>query len=92
MSGYRHLELLSRGPVSMVRPLNHRPLHPEAVAELANEWNSIADDCQTLLVDCSNATVLNSEMLTKLIALQRRLTPRLIAWRTHLARITSSIA
>ena len=75
MAKYRHLELLSRGPVSMVRPLNHRPLHPEAVAELASEWNSVADraNCRSLCVDLSNLDIVNSDMLSKLIVLQRRL-------------------
>jgi anti-anti-sigma factor len=75
MPAYRHLELLSGGPVSRVRLLNHRPFSAEQVAELTSEWNSIADrvDCQSLLVDCSNVRHLNSEMLSRLIVLQRRL-------------------
>jgi len=75
MPKYRHLELLSRGPVSRVRLLNHRPFCPEDVAELTCEWNCVADraDCQVLFVDCSNIQRLNSEMLSKLILLQRRL-------------------
>jgi anti-anti-sigma factor len=75
MSGYHHIELLSRGPVFVVRLLNHRPLRDQVVEELVREWNSVADraDCQTLLVDCSNVAVLNSDMLSKLIQLQKRL-------------------
>lgn len=75
MSSYRHLELLTRGPVSVVRLLNHRSLLDEEVAELVIEWNSIADDadCQTLLLDFSDVEMLNSEMLSRLILLQRRL-------------------
>ena len=75
MPEYRHLELLSRGPVSVVRLLNHRPFCEEEVAELVAEWNSVADraDCRTLFVDCSNVQLLSSEMLGKLILLRRRL-------------------
>jgi len=77
MPKYRHLELLNGGPVSKVRLLNHRPYDygGDAVAELAGEWNSVADgaDCRSLVVDCSNVCHLSSEMLSKLILLQRRL-------------------
>ena len=75
MPQYRHFELLSRGPVSRVRLLNHRPLCPEKLAELTAEWNSVADraDCRALYVDCSNVRLLNSELLSKLILLERRL-------------------
>lgn len=75
MPGYRHLELLSRGPVSRVRIRNHGPFGDDQVAALAGEWNSVADraDCQTLFVDCSNVRHLSSELLSKLIVLQRRL-------------------
>ena len=42
---------------------------------MTDEWNSVADcaDCQTLFVDCSNVEVLSSEMLSRLVQLQRRL-------------------
>ena len=75
MPEYRHLELLCRGPVSRVRILNHGPFCDERIAALASEWNSIADraDCRALIVDCSNVRALRSEMLSKLILLQRRL-------------------
>ena len=75
MPNYRHLELLSDGPVSRVRLLNHGRFCAENVAELTDEWNSVADcaDCRTLFVDCSNVDVLGSEMLSKLVLLQRRL-------------------
>ena len=75
MSKFQHLELLSRGPVTTVRLLSCRPYSVGELVELTNEWNSIADraDCQTLLVDCSNVQLLSSEMLSKLILLQRRL-------------------
>ena len=72
MPKYRHLELLSSGPVSRVRLLNHMPFCAEKVAELTGELNSLAD-CQTLVMDCSNVTVLSSEMLSSLILLQQRL-------------------
>ena len=75
-SSIGHFELLSRGPVSRVRLLDHRPFCQEKVAELTSEWNSVADraDCRALVVDCSNVKLLSSEMLSKLILLQRRLT------------------
>ena len=75
MSHYRHSELLSRGPVCVVRLASHRPFNEEEVNELVTEWNSVADraDCQTLVVDCSNVTVLSTDILGKLILLARRL-------------------
>ncbi len=75
MIKYRRLELLSRGTTSKVRLLNHRPYCAEKVAQLSSEWNAVADrvDCRTLVVDCSNVQLLSSEMLSKLILLQRRL-------------------
>jgi anti-anti-sigma factor len=75
MPTYRHLELLSRGPVSRVRLLNHRTFCAQEVAELTSEWNSVVDraDCQTLFLDCSTVQFMGSEMLSKLILLQRRL-------------------
>ncbi|MEI8375501.1 MAG: STAS domain-containing protein [Planctomycetota bacterium] len=75
MNQYRYLELLSGGPVSRVRLLNHRPFCAEEVEALAREWNSVADGsaCLTLVMDCSNFQLLSSEMLGKLILLQRRL-------------------
>ena len=75
MSGYRYLELLSSGPVSVVRLLNHRPFYDPGINELVAEWNAVADlaACHTLLVDCSNVEIASSEMLAKLISLQRRL-------------------
>ena len=75
MYSYRHLELLYRGPVSVVRLRNHRSYYGKEIAELTCEWNSVADlaDCQTLFVDCSHVHRLNSEMLCKLILLHRRL-------------------
>jgi len=75
MVAYNHLELLSRGPVSVVRLLNHKLRFQEEVDELAAEWSVVADcpDCRTLVVDCSRCPVLRSEMLSKLISLERRL-------------------
>jgi anti-anti-sigma factor len=75
MSGYRHIELLREGRVFVVRLLDHRSPCEEAVAELVAEWNSVADraDCRVLSVDCSNVPIMSSEMVSKLISLQRRL-------------------
>jgi len=75
MCGYRHLVVVSLGSISKVRLLNHRLSSNEEVAELANEWNSVADraDCQALLVDCADVQLLSSEELSRLISLHRRL-------------------
>jgi anti-anti-sigma factor len=76
MPEYRHLEVLSLGPVSRVRILNHRRFYDEEeVAELTNEWNSITDrtDCHAFFVDCSDVQFPSSEMLSRLILLDRRL-------------------
>ena len=75
MPQYRYLELLGSGPVSRVRLLTQGPLGGERIAELAEEWNSVADhaECRTLVVNCSKIEVLSSEMLSKLVLLQRRL-------------------
>ena len=78
MLDYQHLELLSAGPVSTVRLLNQRPFRADKVVELTAEWNSVADraDCHALVVDCSNVRLLSSEILSKLLLLQRRLKRR----------------
>ena len=75
MYPYRHFELLNRGPVSRVRLLNPMPMCQEEIAELTEEWNSVADgvDCRELVVDCSNVRLVNSGILGTLIVLQRRL-------------------
>ncbi|MGA2254692.1 MAG: STAS domain-containing protein [Thermoguttaceae bacterium] len=71
----QHLEVLSRGPLSRVRLLTDRPFDAETFAELTAEWNSVADrvDCLALLVDCSKVQFLSSEILSRLVLLQRRL-------------------
>jgi anti-anti-sigma factor len=78
MLNYRYLDVVDRGPVSRVSILNHKPFAADEIAELTKEWNSVADesDCQALFVDFSNVKVLSSEMLSKLILLQRRLKKR----------------
>ena len=76
MPKYRHIEVLRLGPVSRVRLLNHRRFYDEEeAAELTSEWNSVADraDCHAFFVDCSNVQVLSSEILSRLISLDRRL-------------------
>ncbi len=76
MAKYRHLELLSSGPVTRVRLVDQTPAyHEQEIAELVAEWNAVAEaaDCQTLVMDCSNVKLLSSVMLSKLIVLQRRL-------------------
>lgn len=75
MAGYRHLELFSRGPISVIRLLSQRRYSLEEVAELVEEWNCVADhpDCRTLVVDCSRVVVLSSAVLGRLIALEQRL-------------------
>jgi anti-anti-sigma factor len=58
-----------------VRLLGHRPIRAEKTAKLTNEWKCVADGagCQALVVDCSNVQLLGSEILSKLILLQRKL-------------------
>ena len=75
MSAYRHIELGCEGRVFVVRLLDPKPSSEEYVAEVVTEWNSVADrvDCQTLFVDCSKVQLLTSEVVCKLITLQRRL-------------------
>ena len=76
MPKYRHLELLRTGPVTSVRLVGPSPAyHENQIAELAAELNSVAEaaDCRTLIMDCSNVKILSSEMLSKLILLQRQL-------------------
>jgi anti-anti-sigma factor len=75
MSGNRHLELARSGAVSEVRLLHHMPVPNEAAEVIAAEWNSLAEisGCHTLFVDCSRLQFLSSDMLSKLILLQRRL-------------------
>ena len=51
MPEYRHLELLSSGAVTRVRLVPRLPVyHQKEIAELAAEWNSVAEttDCRTL--------------------------------------------
>jgi anti-anti-sigma factor len=78
LSDLIHLELLGLGPVSTVRLPHQGPFcleNLENVDTLVSELNSVADrsDCQTLVVDCSRVTILCSDILSKLIVLQRRL-------------------
>jgi anti-anti-sigma factor len=75
MSTFQHLELLNDGPIALVRLVHPRLICDNDIEELTKEWNSVADgvECRTLLLDCSNVKVLCSEMLSKLIGLQRRL-------------------
>lgn len=76
MASYKHLELLSSGAVCKVRLVDQWPAyHEQEIRELVAEWNSVVESgpCRTLIMDCSNVKVLSSEMLSKLILLQRRL-------------------
>ena len=75
MSSFRHLELLRLGPDPAVRLVDRTPSDSEVIDDISREWECIADhaDCKTLLVDCAEVARLSSEMLSKLIVLQRRL-------------------
>ena len=57
------------------RRLNPVPMCQEEIAELTEEWDSVADgvDCRGLVVDCSNVRLVNSGIFSTLIVLQRRL-------------------
>ena len=69
-----HVEQLSCGPVSVVRLENLRPAHAYRPEDLSL-WLSLADRVKTrkLLIDCSRVEFLSSEMLSRLILLQRRM-------------------
>ena len=76
MFKFRHLELSRRGPVSRIRLLSRGHHYcSQDILQLTREWNAVVDDadCRVLVVDCANMAFLNSEMLSKLILLQRRL-------------------
>ena len=71
----QHLELLETGLVTRMRLMDERPAFGKEAAELAKEWNGVVDrtHCRTLIMDCSNIAILTSEMLSKLVLLERRL-------------------
>jgi anti-anti-sigma factor len=75
MPSHRHLELRNCGSDLVVRLPKHGRLYDEQLAEMAAEWNAVADraDCQTLCLDCSKSETLSSEMLSKLIVLHQRM-------------------
>jgi anti-anti-sigma factor len=75
MVAYSHIKRLGGGPVLTVRLPDHGQLLQEEVDDLAAEWNVMADrpDCRMIVVDCSQVVVLRSQMLAKLILLQRRM-------------------
>jgi anti-anti-sigma factor len=75
MAEFQHFDLLSSGAVSRIRLRNLRREWNDDFTALASEWNPIADraDCRTLVVDCSGFQYLSSDLLSKLILLQRRL-------------------
>jgi anti-anti-sigma regulatory factor len=75
MSNYRHIEFCREGRHFVVRLLDLGPSNDEEVLQAVAEWNSVADraDCHALCVDCSSIHLLSSEMVCKLISLQRRL-------------------
>jgi len=74
MFRYRHLELLCRGPRTVVRVVD-QTLRQEDIEDVAREWNHVADctHCRKLVVDCSNMEVVGTGVLSKLLVFQRRL-------------------
>ena len=74
MCGFPHVEQLSCGPVTVVRlesPASMEPQQPDGLTQ----WMALADQVKNgkLLVDCSSIGLMSSEMLSRLILLQRRL-------------------
>ena len=66
------------GLVSQRRRLDHGSFPAGRIANLTLRWKPAGDraNCQALFVDCWNVRVLNSQMLSKLIVLERQLKQR----------------
>jgi anti-anti-sigma factor len=77
MSGFPGVEQMSCGPVSVIRLENCRPSESYPAEDL-DQWMMLADrmTTRTLYVDCSNVEFMSSEMLSRLILLQRRMRQR----------------
>lgn len=75
MPHYRYLELLETGTTTTARLLSHGYIYDQELAEVEAEWNSVADRAQgqTLVLDCSLVNRLSTDVLSKLIVLQRRI-------------------
>lgn len=75
MSGYRHLDVRSHGSVGFVHLLDPRLVYDREIQGLVGELNVIADygGYRTLVVVCTTVESMGSEMLSRLISLQRRL-------------------
>jgi anti-anti-sigma factor len=74
MPGLSHIEHLSCGPISVVRLERQRPSELHASNDLS-QWLSIAEKtrCQKLVIDCSNIEFMSSDMLSRLVMLQRKM-------------------
>jgi anti-anti-sigma regulatory factor len=75
MPHYRYLELLETGTTTTARLLSHGYIYDQELAEVEAEWNSVADLAagKTLVLDCSLVHRLSTDILSKLIVLQRRM-------------------
>jgi anti-anti-sigma factor len=74
MCGFPQVEQMSCGPVSVVRLENYRPSETYQLED-RDQWMALVDraHARKLLIDCSNVEFLSSEMLSRLIVLQRRM-------------------
>jgi len=81
MCGFPSLEQMSCRPISVIRLENYRLV--ESCAEHGQtddlaQWIELAERVKTrkLYVDCSNVEYMSSEMLSRLMLLQRRMKQR----------------
>ena len=77
MCGFPGVEQMSCGPISVLRLEDYRPSEVCQGDDLP-QWIALVDRVKTrkLFVDCSNVEFMSSEMLSRLILLQRRMKQR----------------
>lgn len=71
MHGLIHTEGPPCGQTTVVALESRRPMERQAIENL-NQWMAMAG-CRKLVVDCSKVEFMSSEMLSRLVTLQRRL-------------------
>ena len=78
MFEFRHLDVSRHGGCFMVRLPEHRLIHQQQIQEMAGELHDLAarEDCQAVMLDLSNVERLSSEILGKLLGLNKRLQRR----------------
>ncbi len=74
MPTFRHLEVATTDGVSVVRVVDHELLDTSA-DEVAEELNDVAaqEGCKNLVLDLSGVGLLTSEMLGKVVVLNKRM-------------------